>query len=442
VAKLTKEELKARIVEVVDERARDIRELAEDIFRHPELGYKEFRTCKLVQEKFTGLGLPFRSGLAITGVKARRSGRRSGPSVAVLGELDAVVCPGHPQADPSTGAAHACGHHGQIAAMYGAAAGLCLSGAFDHISGDVVFMAVPAEEYVEIEYRHRLRQEGKIRFIGGKQELLALGEFDDVDMAMMVHQGSLAEGKQALVGGTSNGFLGKLVRYRGVEAHAGGAPHAGVNALNAAMLGLTGIHMLRETFKDEDSIRVHPIITKGGDLVNVVPADVRAETYVRGRTMAAILDANAKVNRALTAGASALGAQVEITELPGYLPRVSAPALDQVFKANLLTLLNKEAVGEGGHGAGSSDMGDLMHVMPGIHPSIGGCRGRAHSEEFQVCDAELAYVVPAKALAMTVVDLLWDQAGVAKRVLKKWKPLYTRAGYFQMWEEVVGRGRS
>jgi hypothetical protein len=87
-------------------------------------------------------------------------------------------------------------------------------------------------------------------------------------------------------------------------------------------------------------------------------------------------------------------------------------------------------------------MGDLMHVMPGIHPSIGGCRGRAHSEEFQVCDAELAYVVPAKALAMTVVDLLWDQAGVAKRLLKKWKPLYTRAGYFQMWEEVVGRGRS
>jgi len=442
VARLTKEELKARVVQVVDSRAGDIQELADDIFRHPELGYKEFRTSGLVQRKFVELGLPFRSGLAITGVKARREGPRRGPTVAVLGELDAVVCPGHPQADPATGAAHACGHHGQIAAMYGAAAGLCLSGAFQHLSGTVVFMAVPAEEYVEIEYRHRLRQEGKIRFIGGKQELLALGEFDDVDMAMMVHQGSLAEGKQAVVGGTSNGFLGKLVRYRGVEAHAGGAPHAGVNALNAAMLGLTGVHMLRETFRDEDSIRVHPIITKGGDLVNVVPADVRVETYVRGRTMAAILDANGKVNRALLAGASALGAQVEVTELPGYLPRVSAPALDQLFKANLVALVKKEAVVEGGHGAGSSDMGDLMHVMPGIHPSIGGCRGRAHSEEFQVYDGELAYLVPAKAMAMTVVDLLWDQAGVAKRILKKWKPLYSREGYFQMWDEIVGRAGS
>ena len=117
VAKLTKEELKARIVEVVDGRAQDIQELAEDIFRHPELGYKEFRTCRLVQQKFDELGLPYRSGLAITGVKARRQGHRAGPTVAVLGELDAVVCPGHPQADPSTGAAHACGHHGQIAAL-------------------------------------------------------------------------------------------------------------------------------------------------------------------------------------------------------------------------------------------------------------------------------------------------------------------------------------
>lgn len=439
---MTKEELKAKIAAVVDDRAGDIKELAERIFRQPELGYKEFHTSQLVQEKFAELGLPFRKGLAITGVKARLEGRGPGPGVAILGELDAVVCPGHPQADPMTGAAHSCGHHGQVAAMYGAALGLSLSGAAGFLSGTVLFMAVPAEEYVEIEYRQKLRQEGKIRFLGGKQELLALGEFDDVDMAMMVHQGALAEGRKAMVGGTSNGFVGKLVRYRGREAHAGAAPHAGVNALNAAMLGLMGVHMLRETFRDEDSIRVHPIITKGGDLVNVVPADVRAETYVRGRTMGAIIEANRKVNRALVAGATAIGAEVEITELPGYLPRVSAGELDGLFRTNLLTLVAEEAVVEGGHGAGSSDMGDLMHVMPGIHPSIGGCRGRGHSEDFEVCDADLAYIVPAKALAMTAVDLLWDDAATGRNLLAEFKPRYTRAEYFQMWEELLGRDGS
>ncbi len=110
---------------------------------------------------------------------------------------------------------------------------------------------------------------------------MAQGFFDNVDMAMMIHMAALGPDKKVIVGGTSNGFIGKLIKYKGKESHAGAAPHIGINALNAALLGLMGIHLQRETFKDEDHIRVHPIITKGGDLVNVIPADVRMETYVR-----------------------------------------------------------------------------------------------------------------------------------------------------------------
>jgi metal-dependent amidase/aminoacylase/carboxypeptidase family protein len=97
------------------------------------------------------------------------------------------------------------------------------------------------------------------------------------------------------------------VRYIGRASHAGGAPHLGVNALYAAQIGMTAINAIRETFRDDDSIRVHPIITHGGSQVNVIPADVRIETYVRGKTVEAILDANVRVDRALKAGALALG---------------------------------------------------------------------------------------------------------------------------------------
>ena len=82
------------------------------------------------------------------------------------------------------------------------------------------------------------------------------------------------EGKKVLCGCGSNGFVGKLIRYIGKEAHAGGAPHLGINALNAANIGLAALAAQRETFQDKDHIRVHPIMNKGGDLVNVVPADV------------------------------------------------------------------------------------------------------------------------------------------------------------------------
>ncbi len=434
---LGKDELKDSVRWAIEREADDVIKLGEAVYQQPELGYKETHTARLIAEKLSAMKLPVQTGLGITGVKATLTGYQKGIGLAILSELDAVVCPGHPASDPATGGAHACGHHAQLAAMYGAARGLVATGAQEFLAGAVHFMAVPAEEYVEIEYRQRLREEGKIHFLGGKQELLALGHFDDVDMAMMVHQANLNGDKKALVGGTSNGFIGKLIRYRGREAHAGGAPHHGVNALNAAMLGLMGVHMLRETFQDQDHVRVHPIITKGGDLVNVVPADVRVETYVRGQSIDAIADASVKVNRALKAGADAVGASVDILELPGYLPRILHEDLDQVFRDNIEALVGQGSVGTAGHGAGSTDMGDLMHVMPAIHPAVGGCSGRAHSEDFGISDPHLAYVVPAQALAMTAIDLLWDQGQVASNLCADFKPRYSRSEYLRIWERIL-----
>src|SRR5215212_5021865 len=137
----------------------------------------------------------------------------------------------------------------------------------------------------------------------------------------------------------SNGLLAKYVRFLGRAAYAGGAPHQGINALNAATLALSAIHFQRETFRDQDSIRVHPIITRGGDVVNIVPSEARMETFVRGRNLEAYVDAARKVDRALRAGAYAIGASVEITKLSGYAPFANDPQMAEVFKANALALV-------------------------------------------------------------------------------------------------------
>jgi len=429
--------MKQKICDVIDEKRDKIIEIGDSIFANPELGFKEYKTSALVKSVFSDLGLPLEEGIAITGIRAEAKGKNHGFKVAVIGELDAVVCPTHPKADPLTGASHSCGHNAQIASMLGAAIGLTLSGCIDKLDGDVAFIAVPAEEFVELEYRERLQAEGKIEFYGGKQEFIRLGVFDDIDMAMMVHSHANVSGTKVFLDGGAPGFVGKTVHFKGKEAHAGGAPHEGVNALNAAMLAMMNIHAQRETFKDEDEIRVHPIITKGGDLVNIVPADVRMETYVRGKTIEAVLLANEKVNRALKAGAYAVGAEVDIKEIPGYLPLLQDVDMTKLFEKNVLPLVGEDNIVRGPGLIGSTDMGDIGAIMPILHPTTSGFKGSAHSKDFEIVDPEIAYIIPAKGMAMTVVDLLFDGAKKGKEIKTQYKPDFTKETYLQMWKKLI-----
>ena len=433
---MDKELLKQQVCATIDEHGDELIAIGKKIFENPELGYKEFETAKVVQAAFDRLGLAHQDNLAITGVKAKAEGKKHNKNVAILGELDSVLCHGHPFANKLTGAAHACGHNAQITTMLGAAFGLVLSGAINELDGDVSFMAVPAEEFVELEYRETLRKEGKIDFFGGKQEMLKVGAFDDVDMAMMCHSASTPDPNMIALAG-ANGFVGKLINFKGKDAHAGGAPHLGINALNAATLGLMAIHAQRETFQDKDSIRVHPIITKGGDLVNIVPSDVRMETYVRGAEVDAIVDASKKVNRALVGSAMSVGATVEITEIPGYLPLRNNEEFADVILDNLRGIVKPEHIIRMPGGGGSTDMGDICAVMPGVHLAMGGFSGGAHQPDFVISDDEAAYISPAKIMACTVIDLLADDAQKATEICNNYKPKFTKEGYVQFWSDFV-----
>ena len=376
--------------------------------------------------------LDYRAGLARTGVKARIDTGRPGPTLALIGELDALTVAGHPMEKPETHAAHACGHNAQIAGLIGAAATLSDPAILRDLSGSIVLFAVPAEEYVEVEYRHGLVQAGELEFLGGKPELIARGEFDDVDLAMMIHTHSRPdENGMAAVTASNNGCVVKQIRYVGKAAHAGGAPHLGINALYAAHIGLAAINAVRETFRDDDAIRVHPIITRGGDLVNVIPADVTLETYVRGKTTDAIDAAAVKVDRALKAGALALGAEVEIITLPGYLPLANNGDLAELFMANQRVVHGDADVRRQEHRTGSTDMGDVSHIMPALHPSMAGAVGSNHAVDWAIADPQMAYLEPAKALAWMAADLLGNGAQEARRVLDNFQPRMSKSEYLE-----------
>jgi amidohydrolase len=424
-----KEAMKQKVFEEIDQAAEELKAYAASVAAEPEFGFKEFKTSEKVQAQFDKLGIPYRSGLAITGVKGILKGSKPGPTIAILGELDAIGCPEHPMANPDTGAAHACGHHMQQSAMLAAAYGLVRSGVMKELAGNVVFFAVPAEEYVQLAYRKKLVKEGKLHYIHGKGELIYEGEFDDIDMAMQIHSRKNTPEPTVAIGSSSNGFIGKTIQYIGKAAHAADAPDQGINALNAAMLGIMGINSLRETFRDDDHIRVHPIITKGGDLVNNVPDDVRIETYVRGATMEAIDRTHKKVDAALKAGGMAIGAQVKIDTLPGQLPLICNSTLNDLFAENAKTAMPDVKIIDAGHFSASTDMGDVSHLMPAIHPFIGGTDGLLHGADFKVVNFKAAALLPGKAFAGMIIDLLSDNAAKAKALLKDYKPALTKEEY-------------
>ena len=433
----SKEDLKRLASEIIDSKAEDLIAIAQTILKNPEPGFRELKTAKLVAEQFGALGLQPRSGLAVTGVRADASGSTPGPTMAVLGELDSLIVGDHPHADPVTNAAHACGHHCQIAMMLGAASALTNSDILQSLAGRIAFMAVPAEEYIEIEYRDRLRRDGKIEFLGGKPEMVRLGEFDDVHLAMMLHTTSNPAEQQICISNTNNGSVAKRIQFIGRAAHAGGAPHLGINALNAAMMAMTAINFNRETFRDEDSIRVHPIITKGGEAVSAVPADVRMETFVRGRSLEALMDANTKVDRALRAGAMAVGADVTIQTIPGYMPLQQHKGMAEIFRANAADLVGEDNVSYVNHRGGSTDMGDISHLMPVIHPYIGGAVGLGHGATYVIEDYSLAVIKGAKALAYTVIDLLGDNASHGNSIVGGQRPDMTISEYLRFMRNLA-----
>ena len=232
-----------KIINAVEKHRSLILEAERYIWKNPETGYKEFKTTKYLIDKMTELGYNLVIPNDITGFYTVIDTGREGPELLVLAELDSVICPAHQEADAITGAVHSCGHNVQSATLLGIAAALKEDGMLDGLSGKIRLCFVPAEELLEIEYREKLKKEGKITYFGGKSEYLRRGYFDGVDLAFMVHT---SQGEKYSVGEGSVGCIAKRIIYKGVASHAGGSPWNGKNALYAATCGLNAVNAIRE----------------------------------------------------------------------------------------------------------------------------------------------------------------------------------------------------
>ncbi len=400
------------------------------IWSNPETGYREWKTHKYMKDVFQSLGYEITEIGNIPGFYADIDTGKEGPTLAIFAEMDGLIVPTHPESDKETGAVHSCGHCVQTAALLGVAAALKSPGILDGLSGKIRLIAVPAEEGIELEFRKSLIDKGIVNSKSGKIEFIHRGVLDNVDLSFMMHSTTTRKANCAYLNSGSNGLISKLFTFHGVSAHAAKADD-GVNALYAANTALSAINALRETFKDGDHIRVHPVITKGGSSVNAIPDEVKLESYVRGANMDAIVDANRKVNRAIAASAAAIGAKVTITDMQGSWPRWNDRVMVETFKKAMSAVVDEVVVNLDDWNAGCSDMGDMASLMPTIHGYIGGAIGTDHGSDYYIADPKVTCMNAAKIELLATILFLRNGAEKAKEAVSKYTP------YFKSKEEYI-----
>lgn len=417
------------LIKCVEKHRSEILETERYIWQHPETGYREWGTSEYLSEKFTAMGYRLKKPDSIPGFYTDIDTGRRGPKVLVMGELDALLCEGHPEA--VNGVAHACGHNAQCAGLLGLAAALKEERALEGLSGSIRLMAVPAEELIEVSFREGLRKQGIIQFYSGKAEFMRLGYMDDADLAVLIHTRNLGDNVDFFARRGSNGFITKEIIYHGKAAHAASSPECGINALYAATLGLQAVNALRETFREDQKIRVHGVITRGGTACNVIPNCVSIEMQVRAASRDIIQKVGQKIDRALIGAAISLGAEIEIKNSPGYTPLRNNDLFLNVFEDCVQSLCGKERVNidRSNWSTGSTDMGDLCEIMPTIQPYAAGASGSGHGSDFQILSPERACCNSAKAEILLINRLLENNAECAKKIVSEFHPNFTTKEY-------------
>ena len=367
---------KARVCEEIDRMEGRLREVSQDLFDHPELKFEEVRADGLLADALRESGFAVDHGVAglETAIRAVHPETSDGPTVAILGEYDALP-----------GIGHACGHN--LIAAAGLGASLAVGAIKSDLPGKLVFFGTPAEEGG-----------------GGKVTMIDAGLFEGVDAAMMFHPAPYS-----VVGQGSLAITEVKLEFHGKPAHAAAWPEKGINALDAAIQTFNGINALREHI--QDGARIHGIITNGGLKPNIVPEYAAAEFYVRAPETDYRNELLVKLRRCAEGAALATGARLEYSEV-GHAYKAMKPnrPLIDAFVANLDAL--DWPLDEPDEALGSTDMGDVTQAVPGMHPYLAICDLGVvgHTREFAEASGSergaKAMLTAAKALAMTTVDVL------------------------------------
>ena len=371
------QELSAAIDDAVSADARDLIQLSANLHANPELRFEEVKAAAWITELVASHDIAVERGLGGMPTSLRaRAGTAGGPRVAILAEYDAL---------PEIG--HACGHNliaaGAVGAFLAAARVVAQTG------GEVVLLGTPAEEGG-----------------GGKIKLIEAGAFDGLGAAMMFHPLD-----RDLLAHTALASLWLTFKFTGVPSHAAAAPHIGASALTACMDTFRLIDGQRVHFKD--GVRVHGYITNGGQAVNIIPEHAACEFSVRARDVAELARVRAIVERCARGAAMASGVELQCSTRQGYKDMRNNLTMARVFGEHLAAGGRKARETDPHIGAGSTDMGDVSHVVPAIHPYlaiVGEGEALCHEHRFTAAaasdQAAETALTAARAMAKTAVELL------------------------------------
>jgi amidohydrolase len=365
-----------QVASEIDRQSEYLWGISKALFHDPEIALKEYKACKLLTEALMAYGFTIETGIGGLETAFRATfGGNSNTTIAILAEYDALI-----------GLGHACGHNLIAAAAIGA--GVALAALVPKLNGQIQVIGTPAEE-------------GN----GGKIILANAGVFNSIDAAMMFHPAS-----KNMVLRPSLASTEVKVEFFGKASHAAAAPEEGISALDAMILTFNNINALRQTFGSKD--RVAGVILDGGEVSNIIPAYTSADFTVRSLTAKRRDILVEKVIACAQAGAQTIGCQLKYKVTPGYKEIIPNKILAGLFKSNLESLGRIVVDPDPNERMGSTDMGDISHLIPSIHPylAIAPEKVAGHTVEFReycISDAgKLAMLDAAKALAMTTVDLL------------------------------------
>lgn len=381
------DQLRKEIIAYIDENGKTYQQIALDIHEKPEVSNYEFFASKRLSEQLKALGFTVELPAAghRTGFAASYKAKKAGPVICFLAEYDALQ-----------GLGHGCGHN-----LFGATsllAAAALKSVIDEAGGEVRVYGTPGEEGGENG--------------SAKGSFVREGYFKDVDAALCVHPG---------VGhGLTSKTLGCVpidIEFWGRASHAAGAPELGINALDALIQTYNSINALRQHLTSD--VRIHGIITNGGQAPNVVPDYAAAKFYLRAAAKPTLQEVYAKVEKVVEGAALAMGAKGRMQPYQNWVENtVPTPSFDAVYEKNL-NLFGEKITPPVGKGMGSSDVGNVSQVVPTIQPhiSISDTKIQGHSKEFvaAACSEKglASVLLGAKVLAFTALDLIQDPALLA-----------------------------
>lgn len=312
-------------------------------------------------------------------------------TMAFIAELDAVYTPGHFQADPDTGAAHTCGHFTQMIIALALYHYYVKTQTFLNLDFNIAFIFVPAEEYLDLDYRRHLRDQGRILHLGGKAGAMRLGIFDGIDFALHIHSnGEKFDQPTIELGCDLAGFCYKYFSFCGRATHAGFDPFSGVNAYSISTLFNTAVGLGRQQIREDVFLRMNPIMMDASGMsTNIIPDRVRVGTDIRSMSLEYMQEVSARLDQMAAGAAMALGGSVECETEMGYLPFQQAPYLTQLAKEAYWTYDGIPGlIDDRGAVAAAGDIGDLSYMLPCIQISYGGFEGRIHGVDFKMIDPD------------------------------------------------------